>query len=198
MYRFFVFIAFVLITGLSSCGESGDSTPKPRGFPRVDFPAKKYTDFNEGYCHFTFQKPDYVLIEKDTSFFGEKPANECWFDIYYPQYDSRIYFTYYPINKNNELDKLISDAFRLAREHTIKANYIEEIPFYRSKAVNGMIFDYDGPAATPFQFYITDSTSNFLKASLYFNTKNRPDSLKPIVEFIKKDCMTMIESFKWN
>jgi len=48
------------------------------------------------------------------------------------------------------------------------------------------------------QFYLTDSTKNYLRAALYFNTQPRLDSIQPVLNFIKKDIDVMIGSFKWK
>ena len=47
--------------------------PKPRAYPRVIYPEKVYKPFDATYCNFTFDMPAYATIEKDTSFFDEKP-----------------------------------------------------------------------------------------------------------------------------
>ncbi|MEO7176769.1 MAG: hypothetical protein ABIV51_12675 [Saprospiraceae bacterium] len=180
-----------------SCGQE-PPLPKPRSYPKVVYPPKVYRPFTETYCPFTFQYPNYAEVQKDTSYFGKKPVNDCWFDLYIPNFDCRLYCTYYPIGTTKDLDQLVADAFKLGREHSSRANYIDEIPYHKSAKLNGMIFDYDGPAATPFQFYLTDSTQHFFKAALYFNTQVRPDSLKPVTEFVKKDLIHLMNTFGWK
>jgi hypothetical protein len=61
-----------------------------------------------------------------------------------------------------------------------------------------MVFSIEGPAATPFQFFITDEKQHFFRASLYFKTKINTDSLAPVYDFVKKDLRKMIETFEWN
>ena len=48
-------------------------TPKPRGYPRVHYPDKKFQTFEEEYCNFTFEYPQYGLIQQDKDFFEEEP-----------------------------------------------------------------------------------------------------------------------------
>lgn len=61
-----------------------------------------------------------------------------------------------------------------------------------------MQFEMTGPAATPFQFFITDSTSHFMRGALYFNTQVRPDSLMPVYDFVKIDVDRLIKTFKFK
>ena len=174
-------------------------TPKPRTFPKIDFPNKAYQPFQEGYCQFSFQYPTYATIERDTAFFEELPINPCWFDIVIPNFDARVHCSYFPIeNKPATFEKLRDDAFRMVNTHNIKASYIDEYKIEKSSAVTGFVFNIEGPAASPFQFYLTDSTNHFLRGALYFNTQARPDSLAPIFEFLKLDIMNMINTFEWE
>lgn len=189
-----------LLVGLmfSSCGPERVAIPKPRLFPKVDFPAKAFVEFNSQDCPFRFEKPAYTMVEKDTKFFDEKPLNSCWFDLKFPAFDARIHFSYYPIDLKNDFEKLRNDAFVLAQKHNIKANYIDEIPLTKSESIKGIIFQLEGAVASPVQFYLTDEQRHFLRGSLYFNTEARPDSLAPITEFIKADISHLVNTFDWT
>lgn len=181
----------------TACNEI-PATPKPRAYPRVHYPAKAYQAFDENYCNFTFQYPTYAEIQQDTNFFNEKPKHPCWFDIYMPDFESRIYCSYYPIKGIKDFEELKKDAFDLVDWHNKKANYIDELPIKRPNHVSGYAFMLDGPAASPMQFYLTDSTHHFLRGALYFNTEVNPDSMAPVYEFVKKDILKMIETFEWK
>jgi hypothetical protein len=52
--------------------------------------------------------------------------------------------------------------------------------------------------ASPFQIVITDSVNHALRAALYFNSRPEADSMAPIIEFVKKDVMTILNSFEWS
>lgn len=182
-----------------ACQEAPSPTPKPRAYPRVIYPEKSYEAFNKDYCNFSFSYPAYAQIQQDTTYFDEKPSNPCWFNIYYPDFDSRIYFTYYPVGGEKSFDVLLTDAFEMAEWHNKRANYIDEYLINRPEAdVYGLAFNIEGPAASPFQFYLTDSTQHFVRGSIYFNTKAKPDSLAPIFDFVKSDALKIIESLEWS
>lgn len=191
-------ITIVLVGFSSACGDAPALTLKPRAYPKVTYPEKTYQDFQESYCPFSFQYPTYARIVKDTAFFDEKPLNECWFDIYFTDFDGRLYCSYLPIASRDEFEKLQQDAFKLADKHNKKANYIDEIRIDTDQGISGFAFVIEGPAASPFQFFLTDSTDHFLRASLYFNTQVNPDSIAPVYSFIREDLLKMIESFQWK
>lgn len=190
--------ALILSILLPACGEEAPLTPKPRGYPKVVYPEKAYQAFDADYCNFTFQYPVYAQIQQDTTFFEERPAHPCWFNVYIPAFDSRLHCTYTPIGKANSFEELKSDAFELMDWHKKRANGIQEIPINLPGNVSGFVFDIEGPAASPFQFYLSDSTNHFFRGALYFNTQARPDSLAPIYTFVKEDLLKMIETFKWT
>ena len=191
------FIA-VLIIFLHACHEDPWLVPKPRLFPKVEYPEKEYQTFKETYCEFSFEYPKYAYIEQEKSFFNEKPIHPCWFDIVIPAFNGRIHCSYFEIHNQEEFDKLVKDAFNLTGKHNIKANFRDEMLIEKNNQVSGIIFDVDGPVASPTQFYLTDSTRHFFRGALYFHNKVQPDSMAPIYEFIKKDIAKLIETFSWN
>lgn len=197
MYYRLSFLVF-LIFFLGSCGDAPAPTPKPRAFPKVEYPEKAYQQFDEEYCAFTFEYPEYAEVEQDQSFFDEAPPHPCWFDLYFKDFDGRLYCSYAPIENQADWEDLRSDAFNLADWHNKKASYIDELLIQKDNNVSGVLFLIEGHGASPAQFYLTDSTNHFLRASLYFNTEVRPDSMAPIYEFLETDLLRMIETFEWT
>jgi len=189
---------FVLIAVLTTaCGETLQ-VPKPRTYPRIVFPEKAYTTFEEGFCDFTFDYPTYARVVRDSLFFGEKPADDCWLDVEYPDFNGYLHCTYYPLTKNSDLDKLINDEFKMSDKHQVKADYIDELPIDKGNGTSGMIFEIEGAVASNLQFYLTDNQDHFLRGALYFKTKARPDSIAPVYNFIKDDISRMIATLEWK
>lgn len=195
----FFLLFFAAVFFISSCDEPV-FTPKPRGYPRVVYPEKSYQAFDVNYCQFTFDYPTYAVLEKDTSFFDEQPADPCWFDIYYPNFNCRIHCSYSSITGQASIDELKTDAFRLTDWHNKKATYIEDRPFRKSNNVQGVLFEVEGPVASQVQFFVTDTLEqeHFLRCALYFYAPARPDSLAPIYDFLRQDLDRMIGTFSWK
>jgi gliding motility-associated lipoprotein GldD len=196
MNRILLFLLLVFI--VSSCKEDPIYLPKPRLFPKVEYPVKEYQKFAESYCDFTFEYPSYAYIEQEESFFNEKPIHPCWFDIVIPSLNGSIHCSYFEIKGKESFDKLIKDAFNLTGKHNIKADFRDEMLIEKPNDVSGIIFDVSGPVASPTQFYLTDSTKHFLRGALYFNNKVQPDSMAPVYEFLKEDIAKLIETFEWQ
>jgi gliding motility-associated lipoprotein GldD len=87
----------------------------------------------------------------------------------------------------------------MAYEHQIKASKIKSTVVRKpDENVYGLSFELDGNVASPFQFYLTDSTTHFLRGSLYFESKPNQDSLKPVLEHVKKDFVHFFRTFHWD
>jgi gliding motility-associated lipoprotein GldD len=101
---------------------------------------------------------------------------------------------------DDDLSKYTEDAHSLVMKHIPKASSIEEIRIDNPQSnVHGLVYNIEGTgAASPYQFYITDSTNHFLRGALYFNTLPNNDSLAPVIEFIKGDIMHLLETARWK
>jgi len=187
-----VIIFFMLLGSFGSC--QNDYSPKPRGYFRIKFPAKTYREFN-GACPFTFKYPAYATIEKDTA----ENAMPCWMNIVFPSFNARIYLSYYPVTSKKIFNQLVEDARTFAFKHTVRATAIDEALISQpEKNVYGILYTIDGNSASAAQFFLTDSTANYMRGALYFNEKPRLDSIQPVLDFIKQDIQVMIKSVRWN
>jgi len=191
-------LLFAILALFTSC-EEVVYTPKPRGYPKINFPEKGTKQFTEDYCGFTFQYPAYAQVIQDKDFFDQEPEHPCWFDLYIPEFDSRLHCNYVEVGKNKTFDEIKEDAFQLANWHNKRASYIDELPINNNYGAIGLSFEFEGPAASPFQFFVTDAEKkHFFRASLYFNTEVRPDSIRPVYDFVKADLDQMIATFEWK
>jgi gliding motility-associated lipoprotein GldD len=172
-------------------GCENNYTPKPRGYFRIQFPKKEYVNYSSE-APYTFEYPSYAVVSKDT----DRNTEPYWINIYYPKYKGQLHVSYKAL-KNN-LNKFIEDSRTLAYKHTVKADAIDEEPIRTPNRVWGTLYLIEGNTASSTQFYITDSVRHFLRGSLYFNTPPKSDSLAPVLQFIKKDIVHMIKTFKWK
>jgi gliding motility-associated lipoprotein GldD len=194
-----VLIVCCLPLFLVNCGEEIPPVPKPRSYPRIEFPQRAYVPLATDYCPFDFERPASTTIEQETSFFDEAPVHPCWFDLELaPALNGNLHFSYYPVTSYEQWEELRDEAFELVGVHNQRASNIEEIVIHRDEArVHGVAFDIAGPAASPFQFFLTDSTDHFLRGALYFDTRVNPDSLAPVIDYVKEDIFRIVETLDW-
>ncbi|OYT16688.1 MAG: gliding motility lipoprotein GldD, partial [Bacteroidetes bacterium 4572_77] len=95
---------------------------------------------------------------------------------------------------------LLNDVHNMMNKHIPKANAINENMYLNPiQHVYGLTYDIQGSqAASPFQFYVTDSTQHFFRGALYFNFTPNNDSLQPVIDYLKKDIQVLIESLEWK
>ncbi len=188
------FFAFSIIAIFLSACSNSDYVPKPRGYYRIDLPEKSYVDYSSG-CNYSFKIPVYADVRNDSS----RDSQPCWKNVVYPTLNGRLHLSYFKIESQKMLGSLIEDSRRLVFKHTVKAQGIQESKISNDiSKVYGLFYDIEGNAASSIQFFVTDSTNNFLRGALYFYAEPQADSIAPVLEFVKKDIMVMLESFKWK
>lgn len=167
-------------------------TPKRRGYFRITFPERKYVTYSAD-CPFTFDHPVYSQVVPDT----DPGADPCWLNIVFPQFKGKIYLSYKVVNNN--LNQYLEETRAFAMKHEVKASAINESEVVNKEAhVYGLIYDIQGNAASNIQFYLTDSVHNFIRGALYFYSTPNKDSLEPVLQFIKKDVYSIVQSFRWK
>ncbi len=167
--------------------------PKPRGYFRIDLPEKSYTPY-QSLCAAWMEVPSYSKVEVITN---KNSRDSCWFNIFYPRLQARIHCTYLPIDRNFE--KLITEAYNFAVSHEVKATALKRTLVEDStRNVFGIIYDIEGEAASQIQFFLTDSTTHFFRGSLYFFNPPNPDSVAPVLSFIKEDILHLTQTLRWK
>lgn len=182
---------------LSSC--TPDYTPKPKAYPRVIFPERKYELFNPADCPFKFETPTYSKVAHDSTYFGQALKDDhCWFNVYYPALNGVVNLTYKEIKDTTTLEKLVEDAHTMAFKHTKKADYIDEINILNPHGAGGVLYDLGGDAASNMQFFLTDTHHHFVRGALYFYSQPNADSMAPVLSFVKEDLKHMLSTFEWK
>jgi len=182
----------VFATSIILLGCKNEYTPKPRGYFRIDFPEKDYT-LTPDFLPYRFEYPKYAALVKQNKNNEEK----YWIDIAYPKQKAIIHFSYKAIDNN--LATYLSDSRNFAYKHTIKADAISESRFENhGKKTFGILYEIQGDAASNLQFFLTDSTTHFIRGALYFNVAPNKDSLAPVIDFIEQDIVHIMETFEWN
>jgi len=184
----------LILTGLlvlsGSC--QNNHTPRPRGYFRIAFPVKSYKPLDLSVPYY-FQIPSYSIPGLDPM----SPDQPTWITIEVPANHAQIHISYKRINNN--LGKYIEESRSLAYQHSQKASAIEEQLFLNpSKKVYGTIYNIKGNAASPMQFYLTDSIRNFLRGALYIKEIPNTDSLQPVIGFLTQDVLQLIKTTEWK
>ncbi len=178
---------FISLLFFASC--SKNNTPKPNAYLALNYPEAKYSTYKNSFHNFTFDLNNLAAV---------KEVKPTAFEIHYPLMKATVFLNFKTVTNDN-LDALLKDAQKLTYEHFIKADEIVEQPYLNDdEKVFGMFYNVKGNAATNVQFYATDSTKNFLTASLYFYAQPNFDSILPAAQYIQEDMRQILESLRWE
>jgi len=184
-------LMIILAVTLVSCGDN--YVPKPDGYFRIDLPEKSYQKLDSIFP-FTFEYPVYARIVHDP----QAPDEPNWINIDFPRFRGRIHLTYRKVNNN--LAKYLEDSRTMAMKHMSKSTGIsEQVVNNPERKIYGLVYTINGSsAASTYQFYLTDSTSNFVRGALYFSVSPNNDSLAPVISFVQDDIRHLVETFRWK
>jgi gliding motility-associated lipoprotein GldD len=191
-------ILIIILFGLTiaSCGGNDKykiTVPPVKKYESPQLPEHKYKEYISS-CGYHFKSPQLFTI-KDVK--DSKGNLTCHKDIDLGALNGIMHFSF--IQMNEKLATYVNYANDKVDEHKIKASAIKDQQIINPKSnVYGTFFELKGDVATPFQFYLTDSSKYFVSGVVYFNCTPNYDSLKPSIDYLKKDLLEMVNSFEWN
>ncbi len=184
-------IATLLFTG---CNSEPSYTPKPKAYNRIDLPEHSYQQLPDT-LPYSFEYSKHARILPDTSWIAEP----YWINVYYPELVANVQITYKSIGGSEaKLKEYFRDSYKLTSKHQIKAYAIEEGMIRTPGGKTAFVNELTGEVPSQFQFFTTDSTENFLRGALYFRTSTQNDSLAPVIEYVKKDIIHMLNTLEWK
>lgn len=192
-----IFGTALLMATIAMMACNSDYTIRQKGYFKIDLPEHRYTAFDQPGYPYSFEYPTYSKVVQDSTFFEAKPENPYWINIEFPSLSGKIYMSYKDVTKN-QFDKLVDDAFKLTYKHSSKATAIRDSLMRTRNGITGIFFRVGGNAATARQFFVTDSTTHFLRGALYFDATPNADSLAVVNDFLEVDMKHLINTLRWK
>ena len=137
-------------------------------------------------------------------------------NIDFPSFNGKIYITYkviggtsvYQVKKagggyrdsigKNTFRNMVNDSYNLTYKNDVKAYSIEDSVMHTPNDITGIFFRLSGSVATAKQFFLSDTTHNFLRGALYFDATPNEDSLRPVNDFLQEDMKHIINTLQWK
>jgi len=203
-----------LLMLLISC--NSNYTSRKKGYFNIDLPKHEYQVFNNQDFPYSFEYPMYATVIQDSSYFDSTPENNYWINLDFPAFNARLFMSYkiigglapYKIKQPdgsykdslgvNQFDLMVNDAFNLTNKNDVIASSIKDSLIRNQYGISGVFFKVGGNAATASQFFLSDTTKNFIRGALYFDATPNADSLRPVQEFLRKDLEHLISTFKFK
>ncbi len=191
------FTLLCTIVFLVGCGQTLE-VPKPRTYPKIELPEHSYEITQPPHCPFTFEKNTACIIDDKQRPVLQEKYDNCWFNLYYADLHADVYFTYIPVSSRADYDKFVHDTYRIVNQVNKRSDYTDERAFINKLGTAGVRFDFKGDAASPFQFFASDTTQHFVRGALYLNTKVDADSLAPVIQWLESDMNKILETIQWE
>ena len=191
-------ITLVAAAGLmAACHHRNDETPKPQAYLRIDLPPHKYELCDTAALPFTFERNSRAELQ-----WKENPdrSQDKWFTLQYPQYKGYLFLSYKHIHGPKELKAQVDTSYRFVEDNFHYSSGVDENTFVdRKHRLYGTTYHLKGQnVASTYQFWLTDSTSHFLRGALYIDVTPNNDSLAPVLTYLKEDIDHLIESVRWR
>lgn len=185
--------------------------PKPYGYLRIDMPEHAYQALDTlrsgdsrlpmpgaeapSRLPFTFEMSKAAVLTAKQS-----PKDEVWLDIEYPSYNGVVFLTHKRLAGPADLRGQVDTSLRLLEKHYQRASGVKEKDYADpGNRVFGTTYALQGSAvASTFQFWMTDSSSHFLRGALYINATPNNDSLAPVIQYIQDDIVHLVETLRWR
>lgn len=175
------------------CISCTEYTPKPRGYFRIEPPKARYQALPLDSLPYTFNVSQLVTVELSPV---ERP--EGWINLSYPSLDVKVYCSYLPVTRST-LQTVAVESRLLVFRQAKQANALKEQEYSNpGERVYASLFLLDGESASPVQFMLTDSVSNFFRGALYYDCVPNADSLAPLTDYLRQDIIELIQSFSWK
>jgi gliding motility-associated lipoprotein GldD len=182
----------ILILTIASC-EGENYIPKPPTYLRLELPDHTYKTHRDN-CSYSFEIADLYEVKSAPI---DQDGNTCHKRIDLGPLNGTVYLRYWKITK--PLAYYINNANDEIDRHKLKATNIIDKQIVRPKDnVYGTFFELQGNVATPYQFYLTDSTENFVYCEVLFNSTPNYDSLIPTLDYLERDLMQLVETLEWK
>lgn len=185
-------LIFILFCVVVSC-QTTEFYPKPKGYHRIDLPLKAYQDLSPAYPY-SFKMSKEAIILPDTSTISEP----YWIELNYPTIKSQISISYKKVTHPDSLAEFVNISSRLTHKHNPRSSSITDYSISTPNGQGGVISELSGDVPSYMQFWLTDSTDNFIRAALYFPSADKADSLAPVIEYMKEDMMEIINTLEWR
>jgi len=186
---------FFCILFLAAC--NSPYSTKHKGYSKLFFPEKSYQAFDQAAAPYSFEYPRYAVIEENVNKERTSIQKGKWLNIRFPGQEATIYVSYIAMQAK-QLDTLIRDAYTFANNHNNRASSIADAVFRNAQGVEGVFFTIGGEVATPYQFFVTDSTHHFFRGALYYDATPNQDSLAPVNAFLLEDIQHILNTFRWK
>lgn len=183
-------IAFLTALALCECSTDNANTPRRKAYPRIDTHDSTFTLISN--CPIHFEISDIAIISLDSI-----NNDNHWINIYYKPYNATIYCTFTPVDKHTIENVIDNRTERMALNSGDHSSELIELT--NANGFKSQILITEQSKITPVQFLSTNENNWVVSGALYFNnSSNSPDSIRPIINILKRDIIHAMKTIDSN
>lgn len=176
------FMAIIVAVSLCECTNDNINTPRRKAFPRIDTHDSTFTQISNCPIHFEMSHIASITLDSINN-------NNHWITIFYKPYNATVYCTFTPVDKYTIHNIITNRTERMALNSG--DNISELIELTNANGFYSKILITEQSKVTPVQFLSTNNTDWVVSGAIYFNnnSNNNPDSIRPIINVLKRDII---------
>lgn len=192
-YPYRVALAALVLTAsalISSCKKN--DYPKPKAYPRIDYPQAHYerTDLSEPPV--SFEYPTYATLE------AVKPDKKNWINLHFVNFNATLYMSFIK-TPPEKADLMVRTREKMAIEEAPVASEVRKEEFEAAdKRFTGYFYLTDGDSPSPVQFILTNHKGLLFDGSLVFDGPVNRDSLASVIDGLTRDVRHLVETFQFK
>jgi len=184
----------VMVLLLHTSCRRQNNYPKPKAYPRLDYPHKGYKQANTLPYPITFDFPvsSKIIIPE------RKSHDQNWINLRFETFKATLLTSYIKADEKTIEQRILENESVLEKETPAYA-HIQKQEFKSSNGnVTGYLYTIGGNTASPIQFILTDSKNQLFRGALYFDYLPNRDSISDIINGLSVDIQHLLESFKFK
>lgn len=187
-----IWVALAALVLVLSFSCQKNDYPKPKAYPRIDYPKPQYQVSELQVPPVSFEYPTYATLE------AVKPEKKNWINLHFVAFNATLYLSYIE-TAPDKADLMVQAREKMAIEQAPPASEVRKEAFEATdNRFTGYFYLTDGDAPSPVQFILTNHKGLLFDGSLVFAESINRDSLSSVIDGLTRDIRHLVETFRFK
>ena len=185
-------IAIICSLMLCDCSNKTPDTPRRKAYPRVAVHDSSFVAMTNSPIHFEISTTAQITL--DSIVMNDKDGRGArWINIFYKPYNATLHCTFTAVDTSSIKEVLSNRNERMALNAGNLTSELTELT--NANDYYSHILVTEQSKVTPLQFLSSDNKNWVVSGALYLNNGNsNPDSIRPIINAIKRDIIHSLKT----
>jgi gliding motility-associated lipoprotein GldD len=163
--------------------------PRRKAFPRINTHDSTFVAIKNTPVHFEISKAASITLDSTKT---DLDIPSQWINIYYKPYKATIHCTFTQVDSTTINQVIDNRSERMSLN--IGSLTTELIELTNANNFYSQILTTEQCEVTPIQFLSTDDCNWVVSGALYFEQTNNVDSIRPVIDVIKRDIIHSLKT----